>query len=1392
MTLEEMPTVMQEPQLAAVVQPISTEEFRLAVDTMTREGLKLVVMLNGSIYGYYERGQFVSKDSELWTIDEKTGYVYRYNELQFLISGMSLFNVNTGRVVASLSLVKRDIFVCNYGLSELLIIGNTTDVNYDDGYISSNVCGLQDETERAENDRLRKAAIDEYAKFRERSRKRQSSRNADDIKRTIADVLTPVPDMLSPIQPDPAEAAMTISEKRMTEDISSILRESNITVEGAVVPDVVDCPTPTSTPPPPPPTPSSSPSTPMTPNTLAAVLSLAEPLMLTTEEEEAQMANVLAHQERELAKLFKDKNQIVPVVGGEAAAVEEYEPMPKNGDTSMIANVSYKPSAIVATNKRAATDVVAENATEQPAKKRKTEKPAVADKPRKTAAPKKPKNEEVAAAKKEATTVTKPSSKKQQQPKKSSTPDGKLEEKVAARPPKQPSGNNKSGAKSSKSVASGGKSTTPPPPPVMSKAEAPTEFDRSMTAAAAAAAAAAAKSASKKSSAKKKTKKSGDDAAAIVEEEKEQQQPPALSEKSKSRKRAAAKIPRDSVKPKTPSKSKPFGDPVVLKSRATKQPTNVDSDSDSDSDSEFVPRPKKIAKSSKSAKSASSVALSLVASTDQQMPISRSHASIAHEIAKEATADDPSHMSNASMSVPEPLPPRTPNPKRTSFTVKSIVRPANVTSGSGRPPRHVTKVSIGRVSSNNLHAPFQIKPKVRVVTYPEYSFYEGEYEPDPYADITMDSCINCFPKSLDLVPLRSIANDHPRTLADVRMNHTASGEYLRELTWRRSDCAYTKTIMNDTRTYPLVYYLVYGAVPLKMADASTYFMKQLVRSYVSYGEDRDTCVPMISGEIEIMTYIYWDLSCDDLRYWRDDVPRKPLKRLLAYAWSVLPRENLTPDQASIRQKILDYAQFDLHDQISAQCVLYIKYRYEAIVRMLDKKDIPIWHYFMKSCRVHHYACPHTLREIFSNMSVVADMLRAKFEKSKFENSNICAKLISRTEAAKLFMQKWLKTDSHMSAELYESTNNLIGWTIHRVVSSLVGLGLHIDLHEITDRTIAGIARTFKDLTCNDVFVSRTFSDTVIRNIVGLFVKTIHTQTDSIVKVRISEAGKNTLIELIYAMISRSISAVIFTDVPEPKWGVVLAEAMRDYMEEVSTGVDMGAWYIGNADSDVEMSDLTSESDEEEFAYDSDESVCENESNGSADKLDIREARDKRLDGAEEKFAAYVSPIPNLPIKQARRMLCKDACANGKYQFDPVKISRTKCTMCWVETTVNMLCLSDSLKVATCNFCARTLNDTDYDLSALKKRIDKRVKAPLMFAIGADNKRELLSEGMISTGLTQLSYNYIVRRQQLEEYKRRRAEKLSSSSSSSTAKPKKAKTAKLVVESGSDGESGGDD
>lgn len=720
-------------------------------------------------------------------------------------------------------------------------------------------------------------------------------------------------------------------------------------------------------------------------------------------------------------------------------------------------------------------------------------------------------------------------------------------------------------------------------------------------------------------------------------------------------------------------------------------------------------------------------------------------------------------------------PTRTVRPSNTVVAVRSIVRPMNVTAGSGRPPKIFSgkNIKIPTSRSNVVHDPYPIKSNVRIVAYPEYQFYENEYTPDLYADITIDSPITCFPKSSDLVSLADIVRSDPEVLGGdcIKMNHTAIGEHLRELTWRRSDCAQTKKIMNDTRAYPLVYYLVYGAVPRKMIDASTYFMKQLVQSYFMFGQSKDLSkyVPMVSGEIELMTMIYWNISCDDLRDWKDDSPRKTLKRLLAYAWSLLPKET-TEHGEYVKQKILDYAEFDVHDKISAHCLLHLKYYYSEIIGMCSKEAVTVWHYFMKSCKIHHYLCPHTIRAIYTHMPVVADTIKAKFEIAKCENSNISARIVSRSEAAKLYKPKWLKTDSHMNASLYENTNNLITWILRRVAVNIISLGLHVDMSEITERTIAGIASTFKDLPSSNVFVNRAFSNTVIRNIIGRFVKSVQVEANDIVKLKISRAGKESLIELVYITLSRAISAVAFTDDdPGVKWADALATAISDYMDDVSTGTDMSSWYVGNDDTEAKPDDF-SESDDSDVEYESD--------NSEFDSADISSERRKRFAEVDEKFDSFTRIIDNIPVKKSRRMLCKDACLGGRYQFDPTKISRTRCTLCHVDTTVNLLCLDTNLQVPTCNFCARTLNDNDYDLKTLRARIRNRVKAPLMFKILEDNTRELLTESDISSGLTQLSYNYVERREQIKMYDARKLEKSKRRSEKSAAPAERVKKSRV--------------
>lgn len=679
------------------------------------------------------------------------------------------------------------------------------------------------------------------------------------------------------------------------------------------------------------------------------------------------------------------------------------------------------------------------------------------------------------------------------------------------------------------------------------------------------------------------------------------------------------------------------------------------------------------------------------------------------------------------------------------FVVKSVVANISLPYGIGSPPRlvNLSNEKIPKNYINLIHKPFSTNKSSTLVKYPKYIFDSDEINFDGAVDES--SPITCFSDKEKLLPLKDICK---KLNIDLQMLHTSTGELLRKLTWGRTQCVHRKMYMNDTRFYPLEYYLVYGAVPKKMETAASYFLKQLEKNYDSFPEKHKR-VAMISGEIELMTFSYWEISSDDLRFWRNDTACKPLKLMLAKAWAALPKDK-DSDLVKLRQRILDYANFNNNDYITAQCLMYIKYRYEKIISYTPDIYVPLWHNFMRAAKIHHYLCPHTIREIYANLTRASCMLKSRYNYMLITERDTNYNIISKSECFKLLVQRYVNAESQISKDLQKAINNLVCWMLKSMALTVVDLGIYRS--EITEEHISGIFKEFK--LYDAMVVNQTFSQTVKNNIISFFSQMVYLEKSKMIKLKITEPAKETLIQAVYMLLSSSIVSCMFTDmdIKESKCSKYLTRAIRDFIEERSCGTNPNLWVADDChDKEVNFEELTSESEEcsSESDYDSDVSL------DGEKGISLEEKRATEFKKSEDKYKNLIQGR-HVPVKQQLRLKKSDII--GRFEYCKGHISRIPCVLCNLYTTEHLLKLSDKLEVPSCHYCTMTINkfstkEQDACVTTIYRRtFDNNYKPPLLFKILPGDRREYLESSELCTGRTKFSYNYIVRRES-EIYKK---------------------------------------
>lgn len=137
---------------------------------------------------------------------------------------------------------------------------------------------------------------------------------------------------------------------------------------------------------------------------------------------------------------------------------------------------------------------------------------------------------------------------------------------------------------------------------------------------------------------------------------------------------------------------------------------------------------------------------------------------------------------------------------------------------------------------------------------------------------------------------------------------------------------------NDPKVYNLV---VCGAVHINYSNEAVHLIETLLKKLKTTESNKASNTATVlqsEGEIEIMIYIYWQLVTQDLISWKDDVPRKASKLLLAQCWTRLKTtvDKIKSGEVKARgsnefaKKALDmiqkFAKFEDTTHLSACCI----------------------------------------------------------------------------------------------------------------------------------------------------------------------------------------------------------------------------------------------------------------------------------------------------------------------------------------------------------------------------------------------------------------------------------------------------------------------------------------
>nr|AJZ73148.1 hypothetical protein [Venturia canescens] len=673
------------------------------------------------------------------------------------------------------------------------------------------------------------------------------------------------------------------------------------------------------------------------------------------------------------------------------------------------------------------------------------------------------------------------------------------------------------------------------------------------------------------------------------------------------------------------------------------------------------------------------------------------------------------------------------------------------------------------------------------LTFPHVTFYDVDDEDDEVS----------YPKTLNLVALKDL-------VPEVRLAPSVVGSSLKRYSQKKDTHFIDMHKISNYKTDLMSYPFVYGAVPRAYAFAATYFVNKYLHLFnnararstamvqsTSVGEGQKNSlrkeqlageeVPLHDGEIETMTYCYWQLNTQDLINWHDDLPRRRLKQILEYAW-VSMRDSVVKEckrdksnkseLLSVRtslEAIRKYAEFDKPNRLTAACIFIIKEHYEIIVQACGALNLDpyIWETLMRHCGVHHYLCSHTLMEIAKRMPQVRNVLKYRLLEIEAQASDCVVQPMSSRAVFELF-SRWITRPSHVTLKLQQTTNNLF-------FAECRAFGLHVvrfgiwKSEVIYAEHVVGYADSRK--TMMQVLELPQLSHANIKQAINLINDTVNSAVANcggkMHKLKMSIGARK---EFVKYLLYRFSSAIIGVTQCRPKsttsveWAALFVEAIEYFMNMNSNHVHhVDEWSLTD-DCDLDeydgfgvlkrsFTDLYDDSDSDgEYDSTCDEGVDE----------ELKELRREYPDFTGKTPAQPLSR-PNGISKTIKRHNLIES--EIRHKFSDKKISRTKCVLCFSVTTVQTVYLDPGMRVASCIPCHYALNtDPRVDNEALKRRVLDKVKAPIGFTANG-MIREFLTQ-VDETVKARLSYD---REKKITEAKRQRAKKLTPSLNSQKRK-----------------------
>lgn len=670
------------------------------------------------------------------------------------------------------------------------------------------------------------------------------------------------------------------------------------------------------------------------------------------------------------------------------------------------------------------------------------------------------------------------------------------------------------------------------------------------------------------------------------------------------------------------------------------------------------------------------------------------------------------------------------------FQIKSMVALLNPgpTAAKARRPKSIKAPARVPTKFDRVHRR-PVSTRTDTVGFPTIRFAEHitEHSHDEHGVLQ-------YMSSLDLRCIQSIVKE--RNLTNIRVAPCRAGAVLRTMSISYlNDLKFVHRVTNNMYLDLGVYHLMYGAVPRKLLNAAVLFLIFTNKEYNAATTDKTPeqkkrLAYMYDGDLELLCYIYWELSTQDLITWKNDVPRKVAKQALAAAWATLP-------EGEKKNSICALAQFEDNDYITASCLLYIKMHFNG--DMVGNEDNRRkWETFMRLCGIHHFSCSHTLYEVHRRLNPTRDMMLARYDQISAQDREHVAFILSTSEIFRMFKtNNLLSSEGQVHGAFQKLLNNLVYWLIRKFALHLIVNAIYPS-KEITEKYLPGFVKYNWTLVLNNLpRMLPDFSSRVANKVQKILLNVLrveyHTSTDNSTKIRVTTA--HALLDFIRQAIETAIYPCVYAKQAN---ATNLANCVHEYLNKHSVEWrDADSWIITDDvphDND-EYNERDYQTDEDDDDEDDDSSSDDSETDDDDNEMDNEEIVEDEvrllLNDRMPEFKDPTEPINSTATTVTRRKAKAAVAATTqpnlstetKFPLHERAVPRIKCTLCdGITTTKAVVLEKDVAIVASCLPCILALNREPDDKTIRKclvQRTGFKYQPPIAYRLTDNNERRFI-------------------------------------------------------------------